>query len=73
MKHRQDHVLTEAQATRIGIPAGTIVQVEMYTEDEIQRRIKTIPEIRGIAKCFYLDGQLAGKNLNLGEPQGCEE
>jgi len=43
----KNHTVTESQSRRIGIPAGTVIQVEMYTEKEIQERIEKVPERRG--------------------------
>lgn len=61
----KNHTVTESQSRRIGIPAGTVIQVEMYTEKEIQERIEKVPEIRNIAKGYYLDGKRRGENLHL--------
>jgi hypothetical protein len=62
-----DHVVTESQEKRIGIRAGTVIQVEMYTEEEIQERIKNIAGIRNIAKNYFLDGIRQGSYLCLSE------
>jgi len=61
----KNHTVTESQSKRIGIPAGTVIQVEMYTEQEIQERLSKVPEVRNIAKSYYLDGKRRGGNLHL--------
>jgi hypothetical protein len=61
----KNHTVTTSQEKRIGIPAGTVIQVEMYTEDEIKARIEKVPEIRNIAKNYYLNGQRRGGILHL--------
>ncbi len=63
----KDHVVTQSQEERIGIPAGTIIQVEMFTEDEVRERIGQIPDIGDYAKRFFLSGVLLGKQLHLPE------
>ena len=54
------HVISESQSRRIGIRAGTTVQVEMYNESEI-----VFPEQRHIAKGVYVNGNWAGGILDL--------
>ena len=61
----KNHTVTESQAKRIGIPAGTVIQVEMYTEEEVQARIKKVPEIRNIAKNYFLNSERRGGILHL--------
>lgn len=61
----KNHPVTKSQEKRIGIPAGTVIQVEMYTENEIQEQIDKVPEIRNIAKWYSLDGKRRGGNLHL--------
>ncbi len=61
----KNHTVTKSQEKRIGIPAGTVIQVEMFTEQEIQERIKKVPEIRNIAKDYYLNGVRRGGTLHL--------
>ncbi len=61
----ENHTVTKSQEKRIGIPAGTVIQVEMYTEAEIQARIKKVPEIRNIAKNYFLNGKRRGGTLHL--------
>ena len=63
----KNHTVTASQEKRIGIPAGTVIQVEMYTEKEVQARIKAVPEIRDIAKNYYLNGQRRGGILHLSD------
>lgn len=63
----KNHAVTQSQAKKIGIPAGTVIRVEMYTEDEIQVRIEFVPEIRNIAKWCYLPNGIRRENLNLAE------
>jgi len=60
----KDHTVTKSQERQIGIPAGTVIQVEMYTEDEI-KGIAKVPEARNIAKWFYLNGKRMGGILHL--------
>lgn len=65
MTKLQDHTVTASQSKRIGIPTGTVIQVEMYTEKEIQERLEKVPTIRRIAKHYYRNGKRVGGILDL--------
>ena len=57
-----DHVVTQAQSKRIGIPAGTVIQVQMAKSGECP------PDLVGkMAKWYFVDGERVGGTLDISE------
>lgn len=63
----RNHTLTKAQADKLRLHEGEIVQVMMFSDDSIERFRKAKVDVSSVAEVVYKDLAVVGRHMELSD------